>query len=66
MQPAVDSFYYIMDMAFSALTLLVGRREGHPTAQFFTGWMPFLPPKQQRQSTVSVIQQQQQRPFNGL
>ena len=23
----------------------------HPTAQFFTGWMPFLPPNQQRQST---------------
>ena len=22
-----------------------------PTAQFFTGWMPFLPPNQQRQST---------------
>jgi len=22
-----------------------------PTTQFFTGWMPFLPPKQQRQST---------------
>jgi len=23
----------------------------HPTAQFFTGRMPFLPPNQQRQST---------------
>jgi len=23
----------------------------HPTTQFFTGWMPFLPPNQQRQST---------------
>jgi len=23
----------------------------HPTIQFFTGWMPFLPPNQQRQST---------------
>ena len=23
----------------------------HPTAQFFTGWMPFLLPNQQRQST---------------
>jgi len=22
-----------------------------PTTQFFTGWMPFLPPNQQRQST---------------
>jgi len=25
----------------------------HPTTQFFTGWMPFLPPNQQRQSTES-------------
>jgi len=24
----------------------------HPTTQFFTGRMPFLPPNQQRQSTV--------------
>jgi len=23
----------------------------HPTIQFFTGWMPLLPPNQQRQST---------------
>jgi len=23
----------------------------HPTTQFFTGWMPFLPPNQQCQST---------------
>ena len=23
----------------------------HPTALFFTGWMPFLPPNQQRQRT---------------
>jgi len=23
----------------------------NPTTQFFTGWMPFLPPNQQRQST---------------
>jgi len=23
----------------------------HLTTQFFTGWMPFLPPNQQRQST---------------
>jgi len=23
----------------------------HPTTQFFTGWMPFLPPNQQHQST---------------
>jgi len=23
----------------------------HPTTLFFTGWMPFLPPNQQRQST---------------
>ena len=29
----------------------------HPTAQFFTGWMPFLPPNQQRQSTEGTVQQ---------
>jgi len=23
----------------------------HPTTQIFAGWMPFLPPNQQRQST---------------
>jgi len=23
----------------------------HPTTQFFTGWMPFLTPNEQRQST---------------
>jgi len=27
------------------------RPRQHPTTQFFTGWMPFLPPNQQRQST---------------
>jgi len=27
----------------------------HPTTQFFTGWMPFLPPNQQRQSTEGKI-----------
>ena len=26
----------------------------HPTTQFFTGRMPFLPPNQQRQSTVGI------------
>ena len=26
----------------------------HPTAQFFTGWMPFLPPNQQRHSTSAL------------
>jgi len=25
-----------------------------PTPQFFTGWMPFLPPNQQRQSTEGI------------
>ena len=25
-----------------------------PTTQFFTGQMPFLPPNQQRQSTVAI------------
>jgi len=27
----------------------------HPTTQFFTGQMPFLPPNQQRQSTEGKI-----------
>ena len=27
----------------------------HPTTQFFTGWMPFLLPNQQRQSTEGKI-----------
>jgi len=26
----------------------------HPTTQFFTGQMPFLPPNQQRQSTEGI------------
>jgi len=26
----------------------------HPTTQFFTGWMPFLLPNQQRQSTEGI------------
>jgi len=26
----------------------------HPTTQFFAGWMPFLPPNQQRQSTEDI------------
>jgi len=28
----------------------------HPTTQFFTGWMPFLPPNQQCQSTEGFTQ----------
>jgi len=27
----------------------------HPTTQFFTGWMPFLPPNQQCQSTEGKL-----------
>jgi len=30
----------------------------HPTAQFFTGRMPFLPPNHQRQSTEEQLQTQ--------
>ena len=30
-------------------------RDSHPTAQFFTGRMPFLPPNQQRQSTEGKV-----------
>jgi len=36
-------------------TLLQTDNHQHPTTQFFTGRMPFLPPNQQRQSTVSSI-----------
>ena len=41
----------------------------HPTAQFFTGRMPFLPPNQQRQSTEGIKAQRHYtthtHPFNG-
>jgi len=29
--------------------------DNHATAQFFTGWMPFLPPNQQHQSTEGIF-----------
>jgi len=32
----------------------------HPTAQFFTGQVPFLPPNQQRQSTEGISRAQAQ------
>jgi len=32
-------------------TLTQTRLHLHPTTQLFTGWMPFLPPNQQHQST---------------
>jgi len=32
-------------------TLAQTQPHQHPTTQFFTGWMPFLPPNQQHQST---------------
>ena len=42
----------------------------HPTTQFFTGRMPFLPPNQQRQSTggkpVHNSNQEIKEAFNGL
>jgi len=41
----------------ASLHLAPGRQpRQHPTTQFFTGWMPFLPPNQQRQSTEGTIQ----------
>jgi len=30
----------------------------HPTTQFFTGQMPFLPPNQQHQSTEGLLDDQ--------
>jgi len=35
---------------YASLHLAPDRRQ-HPTTQFFTGQMPFLPPSQQHQST---------------
>jgi len=47
------------------------QRDNHSNTQFFTGRMPILLPKQQRQGTEGnknnqQQQQQRQRPFNGL
>jgi len=37
---------------YTSLHLAPDRQpQQHPTTVFFTGWMPFLPPNQQRQST---------------
>jgi len=41
-----------------ASTPLLGQLSQHPTTQFFTGWMPFLPPNQQRQSTEGTDEKQ--------
>jgi len=36
----------------------------HPTTQFFTGWMPFLPPNQQHQSTEGNLKETTADIFN--
>jgi len=36
----------------------------HTTAQFFTGWMPFLPPNQQSKSTDGTEQQYNEKNHN--
>jgi len=36
----------------------------HPTTQFFTGRMPFLPPNQQRQSTEGIYGKYKQKNSN--
>ena len=42
--------------AYASLHLAPDRQpRQHPTTQFFTGRMPFLPPSQQRQSTEGTI-----------
>jgi len=42
--------------AYASLHLAPDRRpRQHPTTQFFTGRMPFLPPNQQRQSTEGSV-----------
>jgi len=41
---------------YASLHLAPGRQpRQHPTTQFFTGRMPFLPPNQQRQSTEGTL-----------
>jgi len=30
------------------------RQHQHPTTQYYSGWMPFLPPNQQHQSTKGI------------
>ena len=41
---------------YASLHLAPDRQPGqHPTTQFFTGRMPFLPPNQQRQSTEGTL-----------
>jgi len=35
----------------------------HPTTQFFTGWMPFLPLNQQRESTEGSGRRQETNYF---
>jgi len=41
---------------YASLHLAADRQtRQHPTTQFFTGWMPFLPPNQERQSTEGTV-----------
>jgi len=39
---------------------------GIPPLSFFTGWMPFLPPNQQRQSTKGSCQNAPKATFLGV
>jgi len=41
---------------YASLHLATDRQpRQHPSSQFFTGRMPFLPPNQQRQSTEGIV-----------
>jgi len=44
---------------YASLPLAPDRKpRQHPTTQFFTGQIPFLPPNQQRQSTEGITHNQ--------
>jgi len=45
-------------------TMLQADNHAHPTTQFFTGRMPFLPPNQQRQSTEGKALKAKQKTDN--
>jgi len=52
---ARDTEWQWHQLGYASLHLAPDRQpRQHPTTQFFTGRMPFLPPNQQRQSTESL------------
>ena len=52
---ARDSEWQWHHLDYISLHLAPNRKpRQHPTTQFFTGWMPFLPPNRQCQSTEGI------------